>query len=136
MNKALKVNINIEVPNTIAERKIFLKKKLQKFRGKKYKCPALSNADVYVNANSIRETIEHASKSKKSSICALYMDKVIKEASLIKTSKPKSGTQTKKFKFIEMMIMEAEIEKLGKSKLTVGMKRSKDYIQYCITIIK
>lgn len=132
----IKVNINIKVPDTIAERRDFLKNKLQKFRGKKYKCPALSNADVFVTANSIKETVAHASKSKKSTICALHLDKIVKNASFIRSVKPKSGTQTKKFKFIQLMILETEIERLGKTKLTVGVQKEGRLVQYCITAME
>lgn len=132
----IKLNLQTKIPETIAERRAFLKSKLQKFKGKKYKCPALSNADVFVNSDSIRETVAHASRTKKSTLCALYLDKIIKEASFVKTTTPKIGTQTTKFKFIELMILEVEVENLGNVKLTVGVRRNNKHIQYCVTVAK
>lgn len=130
------LNTNIKVPNTTVERRAFLKSRMQKFKGKKYKCPALSNADVFVTANSIRETVAHASKSRKSTICALYLDKIIKEADFLKSVSPKKGTQTKRFQFKELLILETEIKELGKAKLTIGINKNERKIQYCVTIIE
>lgn len=122
-----------DIPLTITERRTFLKKALQKFRGKSFICPALSNAEVWVTSNSIREIAEHASKRAASTKAALYLDKAIKNATFLKTDTPKAGSQATKFKFVELYILSAEIKNIGKAKLTVGAKKSGKKIQYCIT---
>lgn len=130
-----KTNNKLLIPKTVLARKNFLKKELQKFVGKKYKCPALSNADVYVIEDSIEETAYHASKSIKSTKAALYLDIIIKNAKYSDEDKPKKGNQTKKFKFKTMYILYCDLKEIGNIKLTIGVKEDGTKIQYCVTAI-
>ncbi len=130
------VKTDIKVPETIKERREFLKKRLKKFQGKKYTCPALSNADVYVIGHSIKETVFQASKSKKSTVASLYLDKIIKSSVFISKGSPKKGTQNKKFNFKEVFVLYTEIQGLGTVKLVVGVNNNDDYLQYCVTAIE
>lgn len=130
------VNIKIQVPKTIKERRQFIVNKMQKFKGKKYKCPALSNADVYVIADSIKETIAHASKEVESTIACLYLDEIIKNATYVRSSNVKSGTQTKRFKFTRMYVLHCKVRYLGVVKLTIGSRISGKKIQYCLTAMR
>ncbi len=134
--KKIVVKTDIKVPETIKERREFLKKRLKKFQGENYTCPALSNADVYVIGHSIKETVFQASKSKKSTIASLYLDQIIKNAVFVSKGSPKQGVQTKKFNFKEVFVLHTEIQDLGVVKLVVGVNYNDDCLQYCVTAIE
>ena len=46
---------------------------------------------------------------------------------------PKTGTQTKRFKFIFTYELHVNIENLGLVKLTVGVRENAHFLQYCVT---
>jgi hypothetical protein len=93
-------------------------------------------AKVKIEWKGIKETLHHASQNKKSTIAALNIENVIKNAVFIRMDKPKAGQQTKKFKFDIMFILGANIAEIGNVKLTVGYGTKKGFLYYCITAIK
>lgn len=64
---------------------------LSKYKNTTVKCPCLSNADVVISMRGIRETANHASKSRESTIAALELKKAIRGAILINVGKPKEN---------------------------------------------
>ena len=126
----------ISIPNNREERKSFLERELVRYIGTKYYCPAI-NKIVHINKHSIHETIENASISKLSTRMALMLPELIKNGKeLIKTTKPESNTQIKKFQFNKVHTIYSEIEKLGIAKLIIGRTFYGKYIHYSLTAIK
>jgi hypothetical protein len=93
-------------------------------------------ADVKVSNKGINETLFHACISKRSTIAALNMQQVIANAMFLKIDAPKSGRQTKQFRFEFILILKTDIERVGNIKLTVGYTRNENLLHYCVTAIK
>ncbi len=125
-----------QIPATIYERRELLYKELRKAGNKTVFCPAI-NRRVKILPESITETAFHASKSVVSTKLALRIRYIISNAKIVQSGiKPKTGTQTKKFHFKELIILSCGIRGLGTAKLTIGLKPRKQYIEYCITDIR
>ncbi len=96
-------------------------------------------AQVYFDPDpekgSIHETAFWASKSQKSTVCALNITEIIKKATLVRTvpAKPAPNRQTSHFTFCGMHILYTHVRYYGTAKLTIGEKRNGDCTQYCIT---
>ena len=91
----------------------------------------------YINIRmvSIVETSEHAAKNFLSTIAILQLDAILIGAKKVSIKKTKPGNKNQK-PFEKMMIMEYEVEFVGKIKMTVGIKRrTHEKVQYCITAI-
>ena len=102
-----------------------------------YFCPCL-NTYVTINNDSVKEIINHACINDISTKLALNSIKLIesKKAKIIYIDeKIKKGNQSKRFHLNKMFVIKSEIN-LGVAKLTIGLKRSGNYIQYCITNFK
>ena len=84
---------------------------------------------------SIIETSEHAAKSYLSTLAVLQLDAILVGAKKVSIKKTKVGNKNQK-PFEKMMIMEYELNGIGKVKMTVGIRRrTKEKVQYCITAI-
>lgn len=136
---SIKCNLSKEtlkaIPSTIAGRKRFLHGRIMAFVGREFPCPALGG-NVKVIKKSANETAFHASKSRRSTICALMLPAVIKNAALKGTSVPKNGRQTKEFFFKKIHTLEVHIDYYGDARLTVGERAAGNFVEYCITHIK
>lgn len=126
----------IEIPKSTEERKIFLKKELQKFNGISKMCPAI-NKTVHIDSNSIKETINNASITWQSTRLALMLPELIENGrTLVNYDKPESNSQVKTFNFNRVYIIYSEIENLGIAKLVIGRTHYGKYIHYSVTAIK
>lgn len=92
----------------------------------------------YINIRylSITETMRHAAKNYESTLALLQLDTILRYA--VKYGKPKSPKKGVKNQvdFIQMQEMRCELIGIGMVKMMVGIKRSGEKIQYCITAIK
>lgn len=121
------------IPMTSSERLIFLKRRLARYEDKNVYCGAFGK-DVTIIDRSIGETCKWACKSRTSTIMALNILHVIRNAEiLVKDQDPKEGNQIKYFHFVKMHILWVKIRYYGVAKLTVGEWRNGNIGEYCIT---
>ena len=83
----------------------------------KFFCPAL-NSYVYVRRKGKKETVHHASKSRKSTIAALNLKNLYSEAKYICQVSPKDNSNQKNFKRLHILLV--AVEHIGYAKITVG----------------
>ncbi len=92
----------------------------------------------YINIRylSITETMRHAAKSYTSTLALLQLDTILRYS--VKFGKPKPTKRGSKNQndFVKIQIMHYELIGIGLVKMTVGIKKSGEKIQYCITAIK
>lgn len=91
----------------------------------------------YINVKylSITETMRHAAKTYASTLALLQLDYILRYA--VKYGKPtptKRGSKNQAT-FTHMQQMRCELVGIGTVKMLVGIKRSGEKIQYCITAI-
>ena len=90
---------------------------------------------IYVRAISFAEAKEHSAKSYKSTRALMLLDEVLKNASPIKRVPKKSGDKNQK-EFVYMLVMIYKHQDIGTIKLTVGIKKNANKIQYGISALK
>lgn len=136
---SIKCNLSKEtlrrIPERRRDRRVMLQKWLSTFVGKDYPCPVLGGR-VKVIKKSVSETANHACLDRRSTICAMMLPDVIKNARLVKTDTPKTGRQTKEFFFKKLHVLEVHINYYGDARLTVGERAAGNFVEYCITHIK
>jgi len=92
----------------------------------------------YINIRylSITETMRHASKSYSSTLALLQLDTILRYSVVYgKPKPPKKGVANQKM-FSYMLEMHYEVIGIGLVKMMVGVKRTGEKIQYCITTIE
>ena len=92
----------------------------------------------YINIRylSINETIRHAAKTYSSTLALLQLDTVLRYSVVYgKPKPPKKGVANQKV-FAYMLEMHYELISIGIVKMMVGVKRTGEKVQYCITAIK
>ena len=92
----------------------------------------------YINIRylSITETMHHASKNYYSTLALLQLDTILRySVKYGKPKAPKKGSKTQKV-CQQIQEMHCELIGIGTVKMTVGIKRNGEKIQYCITAIK
>ena len=92
----------------------------------------------YINIRylSINETIRHAAKTYSSTLALLQLDTILRYSVIYgKHKPPKKGVANQKV-FAYMLEMRYELPGIGIAKMMVGVKRSGEKVQYCITAIK
>ena len=92
----------------------------------------------YINIRylSITETMRHASKKYSSTLALLQLDTILRYAVVYgKPKPPKKGVANQKI-FSYMLEMHYELIGIGLEKMMVGVKRTGEKIQYCITAIE
>ncbi|MCQ2318480.1 MAG: hypothetical protein MJZ90_06130 [Bacteroidales bacterium] len=85
---------------------------------------------------SLVEAIEHSAKSYLSTLAAIQIDVVLRSAVCVGKPGPIKQNDANQRKFIKMQVMKCKLVGIGKVKLTVGIRKSKEKIQYCITAIR
>ena len=101
---------------------------------------AVYNAHLrdYINVRflSINETIHHASISYLSTLAVLQLDTILRCSVVYgKPKPPKKGVANQKG-FAYMLEMHYELIGIGIVKMMVGVKRTGEKVQYCITAIE
>ena len=92
----------------------------------------------YINIRylSITETMRHASKKYSSTLALLQLDTILRYSVVYgKPKPPKKGIANQKI-FSYMLEMRYELVGIGLVKMMVGVKRTGEKIQYCITAIE
>ena len=91
---------------------------------------------INVRFLSINETIHHASISYLSTLAVLQLDTILRYSVVYgKHKPPKKGVANQKV-FAYMLEMHYELIGIGLVKMMVGVKRTGEKVQYCITAIK
>ena len=97
-----------------------------------------ANLKDYINVRflSINETIHHASISYLSTLAVLQLDTILRCSVVYgKPKPPKKGVANQKV-FAYMLEMHHELIGIGLVKMMVGVKRTGEKMQYCITAIE
>ena len=92
----------------------------------------------YINIRylSINETMRHAAKTYSSTLALLQLDTILRYSVVYgKPKPPKKGVANQKV-FAYMLEMHYELIGIGIVKMMVGVKRTGEKVQYCITAIK
>lgn len=91
-------------------------------------------SDINIRFISVNETIRHAAKSHKSTQAILHLDSILRNAVVVgKPKPPKKGVANQKpFKYL--LETHCQLPGIGCVKMMVGVKRSGEMIQYCITV--
>ena len=92
----------------------------------------------YINIRylSITETMRHASKTYTSTLALLQLDTILRYSVVYgKPKPPKKGVANQKM-FSYMLEMHYELIGIGLVKMMVGVKRTGEKVQYCITAIE
>ena len=129
----VKKEIIAEIPETVQERRIFLNKQLLKYIDTTIHCPALGVTVEFTRA-SHNETIRNAAISKSSTIAALNVLRLIKNASYVGMDMPQSNKQKKTFQFIFVYILKSYLIGYGNVKILVGVQERGKFLHYSVTI--
>lgn len=92
----------------------------------------------YINIRylSITETMRHAAKTYSSTLALLQLDTILRYSVVYgKPKPPKKGVANQKV-FAYMLEMRHELIGIGLVKMMVGVKRTGEKVQYCITAIE
>ncbi|MBQ7533490.1 MAG: hypothetical protein IJT45_07350 [Bacteroidales bacterium] len=92
----------------------------------------------YINVRylSITETIRHAAKSYTSTLALLQLDTILRYSVKIGKPKPTKRGSKNQGNFTQIQVMNYDLVGIGMVKMTVGIKKSGEKIQYCITAIR
>ena len=97
-----------------------------------------TNLKDFINVRflSINETVHHASISYLSTLAVLQLDTILRCSVVYgKPKPPKKGVANQKM-FAYMLEMHHDLIGIGLVKMMVGVKRTGEKVQYCITAIK
>lgn len=129
----VKKEILSEIPETVQGRRLFLNKEMLKYIGSTINCPALGVTVEFTRA-SYNETIRNAAISKSSTIAALNILRLIKNASYVSMDIPQSNKQKKTFQFIFVFILKSYLIGYGDVKILVGVQEIGRFLHYSVTI--
>ena len=92
--------------------------------------------NINIRFLSITETIRHAAKTYESTLAMLQLDTILRNA--VKYGKPKPPKKGVKNQaaFSQMREIRYDLAGVGTVKMMVGIKRTGEIIQYCITAIQ
>ncbi|MBQ3689433.1 MAG: hypothetical protein II937_06140 [Bacteroidales bacterium] len=121
------------IPNTLADRKKLLRQELSPLVGSSEFCKNLHD-DVHIYSHlPIREIMNHSAISKDSTLAALNLIEVIKNAVRVgKPSAPHSNVQLNRG-VAAIIEMRCKIKGVGTVKLTIAKKKQGEYTAYCLT---
>ena len=124
-----------EIPETVQERRIFLNKQIKHYIGESVHCPSLG-VDVEFTRASYHETIRNAAISKSSTIAALNVLRLIRNAGFVEMDLPQSNKQKKTFQFIFVFILKSHLLGYGDVKIIVGAQERGNFLHYSVTMAK
>lgn len=123
----------MKIPDTIQERRRFIKENLSQYKDHSFYCRAL-DCKVKIIDKSIDETAFQGALSKRATKLAILLPQVIHNATIIELHlPPKIGRQRKVMKFVSIANLLAYIPRVGEAKLTVGYTQNGECIEYAIT---
>ena len=123
-----------DIPEKTKLRLKILKKELKVYQGEKLYCPSL-RAHVLITGNSVAETSYHASHSVNSTVAALNLKQILKNARLLKTTPAKDNGRQKSMDIKQQKILFCPLSGFGIAKITVGEMNKGGMVHYCITSI-
>lgn len=95
------------------------------------------NLKAYINVRylSVTETVEKAARTYLSTLAVLQLDTILAQSKKYGPAQtPKHNSNQKGF--VKMIVMRYNMIGVGIVKMTVGLKQSGEYVQYCITHIQ
>ena len=137
-------NKTIEVPIGKSKEEFNIRKQIirQFYQDWKTKNPSLKRYNLalkdYINIRfvSIDETSHQAAKSYLSTLAVLQLDSILTMAKKYRIVKAKPNDKNQK-QFNKLLWMKYNLPGVGEVKLMVGIvRRTKDKVQYCITVIQ
>ena len=137
-------NKTIEVPIGKSKEEFNIRKQIirQFYQDWKTKNPSLKRYNLalndYINIRfvSIDETSHQAAKSYLSTLAVLQLDSILTMAKKYRIVKAKPNDRNQK-QFNNLLWMKYNLPGVGEVKLMVGIvRRTKDKVQYCITVIQ
>lgn len=123
-----------EIPVKKKDRRKLLKRVLKIYQGKMLYCPAL-RSHVLVNGNSVSETKFHASSSINSTVAALNLKLILKNARFLKTAPSKDNGRQKDMDIKHQNILFCPLKDFGIAKITIGEMSKGGMLHYCISSI-
>lgn len=133
VRNTIRKSITDQIPETVSDRRKFLKKHLAEYIGESVYCPALG-VNVDILSKSVEETAQNAALSKESTIAALNLKKIIQNAVFEKMDIPKSNKQKKNFSYIFVYKLKTILKSIGIVSLVVGVRDMDRFLHYSITI--
>lgn len=108
-------------------------------QGKTFFAPCL-NAHISVNANSVRETAFHASRSVSSTEYALNLPVLLNYATVREINLPAIGNRQVSMHIKQIAILICSMYNVngtdGFAKITIGQKSNGNFVEYCVTAIE
>ena len=92
--------------------------------------------NINIRFLSITETIRHAAKTYESTLAMLQLDTILRNAVKYGKPKPPKKGVNNQAAFSQMREMRYDLAGVGTVKMMVGIKRTGEIIQYCITAIQ
>lgn len=123
-----------EIPEKTKKRLKLLKKELKIYQGKMLYCPALKS-HVWITGNSVAETSFHASHSINSTVAALNLKLILKNARFLKNAPAKDNGRQRSMDIKLQKILFCPLKDFGIAKITVGEMNKEGLVHYCITSI-
>lgn len=134
----------IEIPSSDSKEDISTRKQIIRdfYQDWKKKNPSQKRFNIFLKEDinirfvSIDETCHQASKNYLSTLAVLQLDTILTMAQKYRTVKAKPNNKNQK-QFNKLIWMRYKLPGVGEVKLMVGIvRRTKDKVQYCITVIK
>lgn len=123
-----------DIPEKKKERLKLLKRELKIYMNEKIYCPSL-RTHVLITGNSISETKHYARLSIKSTVAALNLKLILKNARLLTTYQAKNNGRQTSMGIRTMKVLFCPLKDFGIAKITVGEMNKGGTVHYCITSI-
>lgn len=124
------------IPDTVQERRIFIRKQLDYLKGTEIECPAIGGIKVRIEGKTLDETAENACVTKKSTIAALNFEDIVKHGKYYITNLPDSKTQKGKFGAAFMIHIRAMLFNCGIAYARIAATEHNGILYYSVTIPK
>jgi hypothetical protein len=121
------------IPSSVQLRRIFIKKQLSPLKDCEVFCGSLG-VYVKIENKSINEIAENASVSANSTIAALNLLNLVRNAEFEKFYLPTSNTQVKKFGAVFIISLKANLIGYGNAKVLVAATEYRGALYYSVTV--
>ena len=121
------------IPNTVQERRRFIRKQLGVLCDSSVFCPAIGT-QVKVESKSIVEIAQNAAVSVASTVAALNLANLLQNAEYEKMDMPSSATQKNKFQAAFMIHLRVRLTGFGIAKVLVAATEHNGVLYYSATI--
>ena len=124
------------IPDTVKERRIFIRKQLDPLNKTEIECPAIGGIKVRIEGKTLDEIAENACVSKKSTLAALNFEEIVKHGKYYKTDIPDSRSQKEKFQAAFMIHIRAVLANCGVAYARIAATEHNGILYYSVTIPK